>query len=163
MRGLLRHSQGKRGYNIKPAAFIKKYDVFISYSHNCYDNLARLLYGQLVDQGFSVWWDCASLGNNNNCISEIQQGIKLSDNLLLLISKAALKSSFVKAEWTEAIRCRKNIVLGFCTNTSLRIPFELWSFPSIDLSTISVRYNSFEKLCKIVSERKEITRFIKHQ
>jgi hypothetical protein len=163
MQCLLRHSLGKREYNVKSDAFIKKHDLFISYSHNSSSYLAKFLYGQLVDHGLSVWWDCVSLGYSKNYMSEIQKAIKLSDNFLFLISKAALKSPFVRAEWTDAKRYRKNIVLGLCTNTSLRIPLELLSFPFIDLSTICVCNTAIQKLCKIVSERREVERLIRPQ
>lgn len=152
MQCLLRHNNEKRKYDVKSDALINKHDLFISYSHNCSDKLAKFLYGHLVDNGLSVWWDCVSLGSSNDYMSEIQKAIKVSDNLLLLISKASLKSPFVRSEWIGAIRYRKNIFLGLCTSTPLRIPMELLSFPFIDLRTISLRYTAIQKLCKIVSE-----------
>ena len=148
----MRHNHGKFNYNDKSDAFIKNHDLFISYSHNCSFNLAKILYGQLADQGLSVWWDYASLGYSNDHMSEIKKAIRISNNLLLLTSKVALKSPFVKAEWRYALRYRKNIVLGLCGDTSLRIPKELLAFPFLDLSTVSVCCTSIPKLCEIASE-----------
>ena len=158
MQCLLKHNIEERKYDIKSDAFINKHDLFISYSHNCSAKLAKFLYSHLVDSGLSVWWDCVSLGSSNDYMSEIQKAIKVSDNLLLLISKASLKSPFVRSEWIGAIRYRKNIFLGLCSNTPLCIPAELLSFPFIDLSTISIRYTAVQKLCKILGEQREITK-----
>lgn len=140
--------------NEKSDAFIKKHDLFISYSHNCSFNLAKMLYSQLVDQGLSVWWDYASLGYSNDHMAEIKKAIRISNNLLLLASKTALKSPFVKAEWRYALRHKKNIVLGLCENTSHRIPKELLAFPFLDLRIVSIHCSAILKLCKIASGQK---------
>lgn len=72
-------------------------NVFISHSSED-EEYAREIATRLEDQGIDVWYDGWSLKPGDSIISKIEAGIEGADVLLVLLSKASLKSSWVQAE-----------------------------------------------------------------
>ena len=71
--------------------------VFIS--HNKADkNVARSLAQALIDQGISVWFDEWKLKPGDSIIGGIEDGLAAADMIVVVWSKNAAKSKWVKAE-----------------------------------------------------------------
>ncbi|EMJ96681.1 toll/interleukin-1 receptor domain-containing protein [Leptospira alstonii] len=72
--------------------------IFIS--HKSTDKpVARTLKQDLEKVGFKVWLDEDQIRVGDSISSKIQEGLQESDFLLILLSKAALESGWVQAEW----------------------------------------------------------------
>lgn len=71
--------------------------VFISYSHQDRE-YADLIAGRLREDGHEVWYDKWKLKVGDNLIEKINQGLKETDALIVIISKNSLSSKWVMHE-----------------------------------------------------------------
>jgi serine/threonine protein kinase len=83
--------------------------LFICYKHNTTPDqtLANYLYEFLTGQGYKVFIDKSSLRAGDGWLEEIDQQIKESDFLIVLLSKASADSELVKSELSRAYSYRK--------------------------------------------------------
>lgn len=79
-----------------------KNDVFISYSSDDKED-AQKIYDHFKDEGFEVWKDNISLDCGDNFIPKIFDNIRQSKVFIILLSKSALNSKFVR----EEVACAK--------------------------------------------------------
>ncbi|RMG74020.1 MAG: toll/interleukin-1 receptor domain-containing protein, partial [Chloroflexi bacterium] len=115
--------------------------VFLSYARADDDpnyddpqkSFMRRLFRHLVTAGFEVWWDRESLPSRELAFTtEIENAIRQSDKLLLVVGAGAVKSEYVRSEWQFAIE-QCNPVLPALRNGDYGIiPPELSSFNAID-------------------------------
>lgn len=80
----------------------RKNDVFISYASDDKEN-ARRIYDHFKDEGFRVWKDNMSLDYGDNFIPKIFDNIRQSKVFIILCSRSALNSKFVR----EEVACAK--------------------------------------------------------
>jgi hypothetical protein len=71
--------------------------VYISYSHED-QTFARTLSDELTQRGFHVWIDTLSLKPGDNLLEEINRGIKDSDIIVVVLSRAYARSTWVQQE-----------------------------------------------------------------
>ncbi len=71
--------------------------VFINHSSKDEQYVQRIA-KSLKDQGIDVWYDEWSIGVGDSLVSKIEAGIADSNVLLVILSKASIKSSWVRAE-----------------------------------------------------------------
>ncbi len=79
----------------------RPYDAFISYSSNDQDLAARLA-ATLRQNGYAVWLDRDEILVGHNILDEVYRGILQSRFLIVLLTKSALRSKWVKEELTSA-------------------------------------------------------------
>jgi predicted esterase len=72
--------------------------------------LVRRLEKTLADAGAQVWVDHAGIRGGDNLPERINDALERCNTLLLVWSKAAKSSHWVKLEWTNAISLRKLII-----------------------------------------------------
>ena len=103
---------------------------FLSYSRQQYYSAESLVL-QLQGQGLSIWFDVQQLEPGTDWQQDIQAGIEQSGTLLLLASRAALASPYVRREWQRALELGHPAVVALLENA--RLPRELRHGPVIDL------------------------------
>ena len=87
-----------------------KYDVFISYARGDDEPFVKRLCSDLMEAGFSIWWDRISMPSRGlTFLREIQDAINISEHLILVVGPAAVKSDYVRAEWEYALSTCKVI------------------------------------------------------
>src|SRR5579871_1909127 len=74
----------------------KEYDFFICHASEDKDVFVRPLANQLINLGFTVWFDEISLNIGDSLFEEISEGIKNSYYGIVILSK-----NFFKKEWTK--------------------------------------------------------------
>ncbi len=79
-----------------------EYDLFLSYARED-ENFARKLHDRLVADGHRVWWDSKRIVSGGPIVESIELGLSQSRAFGLVISRAALNSSWVKSEYTAAV------------------------------------------------------------
>jgi hypothetical protein len=79
--------------------------VFLSYARaDDADGFVKSVHGALTEAGFNVWWDKASMPSRAlTFLHEIAVAIDAADRVLLIVSPAALRSEYVRAEWQYAL------------------------------------------------------------
>jgi hypothetical protein len=87
-----------------------KLSLFLSYCRR-EAPFADSLLDRLEDDGFPVWMDYHSLVPGQPWDQQIQKGLVEAEIVLLVVSKEALKSPYVAAEWQEALKLQKRLVL----------------------------------------------------
>src|SRR2546422_9116633 len=93
-------------------------DVFISHSSKDKVTAVRLA-KDLKKAKTRVWVDKAKLKAGDPLVERLQEAIKQSQNLVLLWSKPASESFYVKAEWLAAYHLRKAIIPCLVDDTDL--------------------------------------------
>jgi hypothetical protein len=68
--------------------------VFISYTQED-KKYAVLIADRLREAGHEVWYDAWSLRAGDNLIEKINEGLKETDALIVIVSKNALRSKWV--------------------------------------------------------------------
>jgi hypothetical protein len=76
-------------------------NIFVSYAHNDYD-FAEVLKANLEQNGFGVWLDSSKLQAGQDWRQGIDDGIKASDALVVVMSPDAMQSPYVTYEWAFA-------------------------------------------------------------
>lgn len=111
---------------------LMKPSLFISYSLReapFTDSLAD----KLTDQGYDLWLDYKSLVPARPWKEQIDQGLVESEVVVLVVSKEAIKSPYVKLEWERAIELGKRIVLVIFE--TIELPPELSGYEWVDFRT----------------------------
>jgi Predicted nucleotide-binding protein containing TIR -like domain len=74
--------------------------IFISYTSEGDDyTIANFLYTDLSNEGHSIWMDQWNITVGQSIPGEVNKALAESDFMLLLLSKAAVNSYWVNAEW----------------------------------------------------------------
>lgn len=73
--------------------------VFISYTQED-KKYASLIADRLRDAGHHVWYDTWALRAGDNLIQKINEGLKETDALIVMVSKSALRSKWVMHEFS---------------------------------------------------------------
>jgi len=87
--------------------------VFISYTQED-KNYASLIADKLREAGHDVWYDKWALRVGDNLIQKINEGLKETDTLIVIVSKNALRSKWVMHEFSA-------IALGDLSSAKSRI------------------------------------------
>ena len=86
---------------------IQFYSCFISYSSQD-EGLAKRLYADLQATGVRCWYAPENLKIGESILSGIDQGIRLHDKLLLLLSESSVSSAWVETEVKIALERERN-------------------------------------------------------
>lgn len=84
--------------------------IFISYAHADGSEVAELLYQRLTWAGFQVWKDDRSLPLGAPFAEEISKAVGAYDNVLLIVSSAAIQSHWVQFEANLAETARRRLI-----------------------------------------------------
>lgn len=80
----------------KPAIY--SYDAFVS--HNKADKkVARHLVHLLEAEGYAIWFDENSIPDGTSIIQAVQDGLRQSRRIIVLLSPASLRSDWVEKEY----------------------------------------------------------------
>lgn len=121
--------------------------IFIS--HSWEDNeIARKLAEYLKRDGAEIWIDYARIEGGDSLPEVISKAIDWCDTLVLVWSKSAAESYWVKEEWTAAHALKKKIIP--CLLDSTILPSLLSSKLYLELNTIEQGYRSLAKSLKLV-------------
>ena len=104
--------------------------VFISHS-NQDSALTLRLVQRLKRAGFAVWVDFENIRGGADWLCEIQAGIKRCDAIIVLLTKAALKSRWVERECLYAFQLRKPVLTALLDD--LPLPLHLVNIQYCDL------------------------------
>ena len=74
------------------------HDVFLSYSHETKDSVARPLAEGLVRRGVTVWWDQSAVGIGDNLPQKIRDGLARARHCVAIVSKGYLGSAWGRTE-----------------------------------------------------------------
>ena len=87
--------------------------LFLSYKReDNADGFVEKLYKALTDKGYDVWWDMESMPQRQlNFLTEIRDAVAEHDRLMLVGSKLAYASDYVKAEFEYALSVCKPVHL----------------------------------------------------
>ncbi len=96
----------------------QKQKVFISYSRTDYKT-ANIVRGFLSSQGYDVWMDKYSMKGGQNWVKSIDDGIRNSWALILLMSHASRASENVTYEWSFAFGANTCVVPVMIENVNL--------------------------------------------
>ena len=89
-----------RGVNATtgPIAHGDAIDVFLSYSHEVKDSVAKPLVRGLEQRGVTVWWDRTAMRISDNLQQEIRGGIARARHGVVIVSRGYLDSGWGKTE-----------------------------------------------------------------
>jgi hypothetical protein len=104
-------------------------NIFMSYSRRELGFVDQLV-DKLEDQGYGVWLDYRVLIPGSPWDAQIEKGIKESDTILLVVSKASLASEYVELEWRQFLEMKKRFILLIFEAVDL--PKELEPFEWVD-------------------------------
>ncbi|TRX58195.1 TIR domain-containing protein [Fulvivirga sp. M361] len=74
-------------------------NVFISYSQND-EKYADLISKRLRETGHEVWYDDWKIREGDNLISKIEEGLRNTDAIIIIVSQHSLQSEWVKQEYS---------------------------------------------------------------
>ncbi len=105
-------------------------NIFISYSRREVGFVDRLV-NHLEAESFNVWLDYRSLVPGNPWEDQINRGLKNSNIILLVVSKASIASDNVEFEWRQVLKEEKKriILLVF---EAVDLPPELEKYEWVD-------------------------------
>jgi hypothetical protein len=104
-------------------------NIFMSYSRRELGFVDQLV-EKLEEQGYGVWLDYRVLIPGYPWDAQIEKGIKESDTVLLVVSKASLASEYVELEWRQFLEMKKRFILLIFEAVDL--PKELEPFEWVD-------------------------------
>ena len=125
-------------------------DIFISYT-SADRPQAKILSSQLLELGYSVWWD-RDLCGGEEYGDVIETELYQANLAIVLWSESAKKSIWVKGEATKALEAGKLIPVRI---DNLQIPLPFGGVHTIDLSTWSGEASDqpFQQLLKTIDKR----------
>jgi hypothetical protein len=85
---------------------------FVSYSRQTLYFTESLVLA-LQKAGVNLWFDLQQLKPGCNWSAEIQDGLKICDGIILVVSQAAMRSPYVALEWEDALNSGKPLHLVF--------------------------------------------------
>lgn len=103
--------------------------IFLSYSRQQL-YFAESLALHLQHQGHPIWFDLQQLAPGSEWQAALNTGLAECEQLVLVVSKAALASPYVQAEWQAALDAGKPVVLAIFEATPL--PDALRALPAYD-------------------------------
>lgn len=103
--------------------------IFLSYSRQQL-YFAESLALHLQHQGHPIWFDLQQLSPGSEWQAALNAGLAECEQLVLVVSKAALASPYVQAEWQAALDAGKPVVLAIFEATPL--PEALQGIPAYD-------------------------------
>jgi hypothetical protein len=106
-------------------------DIFISYA-NADRPVARRLAEALEAHGWSVWWDHRSLRGGQHFDRVIEEAIRDAEVVVVVWSKASVKSEWVQDEATLALRMKKLVPLRI---DMARLPMRFSNIHTVDLAS----------------------------
>src|SRR5262245_57551379 len=109
--------------------------IFISHAWEDKE-LVRCLEAQLKSAGAEVWVDHAGIRGGDNLPERINDALEWCNTLLLIWSKAAAGSRWVKLEWTNAISLERLVI---------PCPLDKALLPSILANTVYIDFSDEEK------------------
>lgn len=121
-----------------------KPSIFISYSRR-EAPFVNDLTDRLEDGGYSVWLDYRSMVPGKPWAEQIEEGIRQSEIILLVVSDAAMGSKWVEKEWRSMLRYGKRVILILFEANEL--PPELEGFEWVDF-----RGNHRKALAELMSQ-----------
>lgn len=80
----------------------RRHKVFISYAQADKD-VAQQIADDLRGAGLSVWFDEWALETGDSIRTQIEEGVRACDLLLVLLSPSSVSSDWVRMEWTAAL------------------------------------------------------------
>ena len=95
--------------SMKPLPIGSKHHCFLSYKHSSAKDLAARLYWQLVNRGFSCWYDQECRGTVNR--KKMERGVRKSMCYILILSEGVFESEAVLFELETALKQRKPIFM----------------------------------------------------
>lgn len=110
--------------------------VFISYSYND-KQFADWLTQKLSTEKINIWYDATDIKSGDSIKKKIAEGIEASSNIIVIISKNSIQSSWVKYEFNSALlynSTRQGIKIILVKIDDVSIPSDLAGYPYIDLS-----------------------------
>ncbi len=126
-------------------------ELFISYSRRDAKEIAIKLRDDLINHGYEVWWDQASMESRGRTfLQEIRDAIALSTRLLLLVTPEALESNYVTSEWKFALEACVVINPILISGEYDSIPAELTNLYVVDFRQQHSYQSSLKKLKRIL-------------
>lgn len=116
--------------------------VFISHSWDDND-ISRKIAHDLKRDGAEIWIDYARISGGESLPERISEALEWCDTLVLVWSKSAATSKWVKKEWTSAIYLDKTIIP--CLLDDTKLPAILSSLLYINFENVDAGYN---ELCR---------------
>lgn len=104
-------------------------NIFISYSRRELEFVDQLT-TRLEKESYNIWLDYRRLIPGSPWDKQIEQGLKNSDAVLLVVSKASLASKYVTLEWQHFLDTKKRVILLIFEAVDL--PRELEQFEWVD-------------------------------
>ncbi|WP_204151648.1 TIR domain-containing protein [Leptolyngbya sp. CCY15150] len=98
-------------------------DIFISYGRRDSLEFASRLNRQLIDRGFTVWFDYDDIPLGVDYQKQIDDGIERADNVLFIISPHSINSPYCGLELELALKRHKRIIPLLHVE---RISYETW-------------------------------------
>jgi len=123
--------------------------LFLSYSRQQF-YFAESLAIHLQQKNIPVWFDIQQLEPGKDWAEGIQRGLTESAGLVLVASRGALASPYVRLEWEAALKDGKPVYVVLFEAVAL--PNELLSVPIFDLRADFNR--GVERLAKSIQEKK---------
>lgn len=109
--------------------------IFISYAHVDSD-FAEILCLKLKEAGYNLWIDYLGLKAGDDWRSGIEDAIKKSSALVLIMSPASLKSPYVTFEWAFAYGVGVQIIPVLYQDCELHPKLEVWQYLSFTHRTL---------------------------
>ena len=81
-----------------PAGARRAHDVFLSYSHEAKDSVARPLAEGLEERGVGVWWDHGGVRIGDKLPQKIKEGLDGAGHGVVVVSRGYLSSGWGQAE-----------------------------------------------------------------
>ncbi|MGB8983589.1 MAG: toll/interleukin-1 receptor domain-containing protein [Anaerolineales bacterium] len=103
--------------------------TFISYSRRQL-YFAEAIALHLQKLGIEVWFDLQQLSAGTDWAAALKAGCENCERLVLVVSRAALASPYVQAEWDSALRNGHEVILAVVED--VRIPKKLRCYPIYD-------------------------------
>lgn len=124
--------------------------LFISYSRKD-EYFARALAVDLEESGAEIWIDVDDIPVGSRWSSAIQQGLRESQVMLLIISADAMTSRNVEDEWNYFLDKQKPIIILYWR--SCEPHFQLWRSPRVEFRPHKVQYQkAFHEMVTLLKE-----------
>jgi Tol biopolymer transport system component len=111
--------------------------VFISYARKDFSFVVRLA-NDLKNAGFEVWYDVSGISGGSRWMDKIEEAIRNSDFLVVVLSPESVVSEWVDREFLFANKLRRKIIPLYYRDCDLSINY-------INLNYIDVQGNNYHK------------------
>jgi hypothetical protein len=130
--------------------------IFLSYSHKDAADVAEYLYTRLSGAGYSVWKDNHNIPLGKPFPGEISKSVIEADYFVILLSKSAVKSSWVDEEVNTAKASQRHIIPILLDE--LTLPPSLSSLNYLDMINPTTRWKALHRLVNNLDDGKTIPR-----